>query len=195
MERRPGKDEKALSSTRALGLSPVGDAELAWAAAWRMGPRRTAPGSGRPLGQSLSTSAKSRDKRGGRERIHGGSLGTQARRESSRAGRCGLERGDEEEPHGSLPGFQLLLAAGGGAGRSLLAPPLPPAPNSDHEECWLLSLPHLPSSDCFPGVPGEERGGDEIMEQRGLEPHFFPSPQWKTLSLLGEGSFRGAEGA
>ena len=28
---------------------------------------------------------------------------------------------------------------------------------------------------------------NEIMEQRGLETHFFPFPQWKTLGVLGEG--------
>lgn len=41
--------------------------------------------------------------------------------------------------------------------------------------------------------PGREREGDEIMEQRRLEPHFFPSLQWKTL-FVGRGEPLGGQG-
>lgn len=95
-------------------------------------------------------------------------------------------------PPGSLPGFQLLLAAGGGDG---LSPPAP-LPPSQSPECSpqtmkrvLAPLPAPPSlPQLFAWSPQRgEREGDEIMEQRGLETHFFPSPQWKTLGVLGEG--------
>ena len=53
----------------------------------------------------------------------------------------------------------------------------------------LAPLPAPPSLlQLFAWSPqGGEREGDEIMEQRGLETHFFPPLQWKTLSLLREG--------
>lgn len=59
----------------------------------------------------------------------------------------------------------------------------------DHEESvGSLSAPPSLLQLFAWSPPGREREGDEIMEQRGLEPHFFPSLQWKTLSLSGEGS-------
>lgn len=93
-------------------------------------------------------------------------------------------------PHGSLPVFQLSWLLGRGWIISSSSPLLPKAPDDppDHAKKVLAPLLAPPSLlQVIAWSPqGRQRERDEIMERRGLEPHFFPSLQWKTL-FVGRG--------
>ena len=136
LERRQGEDRRALSATWQLGLYPMGDAEplrgtwwLTWAAGWRTSPRRTALESGRPLRQLLQNPVRNDE-----TCTQAASGLVMDRWGQSQGGEIsGMWSGAERRggwPHGSLPGFQPLLAAGGGDGLPLPAP-LPPAQSPD----------------------------------------------------------------
>lgn len=157
---------------------------LSWAAGWRMGPRRAALESGRPLEELLQNP------------VRNDAACTQAasaltitgdRVKEVKSVACVL--GPRKEEGSLMEGSQVssscqLLGEGMDYPfqfSSLLTQmgddPHPPTPRQDHEKG--VGSPPYPLSLDSP--EGREKERDEIMEQRGLEPHFFPSLQWKTL--------------